>query len=283
MKNPIFAVIIPVYNGEQYISDCLNSLLQQSYKNWVAIVIDDGSKDNSLQLLQQYAHKDSRINVFTKKNEGVSKARNYALSKLENYEYDWICFLDIDDWFDPERFQNIAEKLLKYNNDQIDFIRAFSLKVKDRDMKLSLSEKLDADILSPYDYYANENVGGYMHTCLLSKELFEKYNIKFPEDMNFLEDQVFVQKYAMRATLIMCYKTKDYFYYVPNIHKKYRNFYPDILKCINYIFDDVITLETPSPFPRSSFSFAKTGPVVLMRFPFSSYSNHRSLPFECLM
>ncbi|MGN0912049.1 MAG: glycosyltransferase family 2 protein [Alphaproteobacteria bacterium] len=88
------SVIIPVYNVEKYLPECLDSLLAQTYPHWQAICVNDGSKDNSLQILQQYAAKDKRFVIIDQKNAGVSAARNTALQKASG---DYITFLDSDD------------------------------------------------------------------------------------------------------------------------------------------------------------------------------------------
>ena len=79
MKSDLISIIVPVYNSELYINRCLDSLLKQTYKNIEIIIVDDGSKDNSLQLIKDYANKDSRIKVYTQSNQGPSVARNTGL------------------------------------------------------------------------------------------------------------------------------------------------------------------------------------------------------------
>lgn len=88
------AIILPIYNAECYIEDCLNSILAQTYSNWTAYCVDDGSNDRSQELLDDFARKDKRFKVFHIPNQGASNARNFALEKLENAE--WISFVDAD-------------------------------------------------------------------------------------------------------------------------------------------------------------------------------------------
>ena len=86
--------IIPVYNGERYISACLYSLLKQTYTDWQAILINDGSTDNSLSVLQSFAKSDSRFVVYSQNNQGVAIARNRGIKEAQG---EYISFLDIDD------------------------------------------------------------------------------------------------------------------------------------------------------------------------------------------
>ena len=93
-NQPLISVIIPVYNTEKYISDCLNSLVSQTEKNIEILAVDDGSTDNSLKILQQYAALHSNIKVFSQKNAGPGVARNLALRKAKGK---YIMFCDSDD------------------------------------------------------------------------------------------------------------------------------------------------------------------------------------------
>ena len=83
-QNGKVSVIVPVYNAEKYLGYCLNSLLSQTYTNWEAILINDGSFDGSLEICKNYAELDSRFRVFTKENGGVSSARNYGLQFVQS-------------------------------------------------------------------------------------------------------------------------------------------------------------------------------------------------------
>lgn len=91
--------IVPVYNVEAYLSRCLDSILGQTYQNIEIILVDDGSKDNSGNICDDYSAKDARIKVFHIPNGGVGNARNFALTKVSG---DWFTFVDSDDWIEPD-------------------------------------------------------------------------------------------------------------------------------------------------------------------------------------
>lgn len=98
IKNPKFGIIIPIFNTEKYLGECLDSITNQSYQNFVVYLVDDGSLDQSADVARSYVEKDSRFHFFSKKNGGVSSARNLAIEKIiENDEIELICFLDSDD------------------------------------------------------------------------------------------------------------------------------------------------------------------------------------------
>ena len=93
--NPLVSVIIPVYNVEKYLRRCLNSVIDQEYKNIEIILVNDGSTDNSLEIAISYKEKDKRIKVFSQENQGLSAARNMGLDKSHG---EYITFIDSDDY-----------------------------------------------------------------------------------------------------------------------------------------------------------------------------------------
>ena len=88
------SIIIPCYNSEKYLADCLDSVLAQSFGDFEAILIDDGSKDDTLSIARVYAQKDPRVRVYAKENGGVAAARNLGLDHAQG---EWITFVDSDD------------------------------------------------------------------------------------------------------------------------------------------------------------------------------------------
>lgn len=111
---PFFSIIIPVYNVAPYLRECLDSVLAQTFTDWEAICVDDGSTDGSGAILDEYAAKDSRFRVFHQPNAGVSAARNRGLDEAKG---EWICFLDADDLW-HERFLDVfVTGMRKYSND----------------------------------------------------------------------------------------------------------------------------------------------------------------------
>lgn len=102
----LISVIIPVHNTEQYISCCLESVLSQSFTNIELILVDDGSKDGSGTICDEYAKKDHRIRVFHKENGGVSSARNLG---LDNVRGEWVYFVDSDDELLPGSLQTLVD------------------------------------------------------------------------------------------------------------------------------------------------------------------------------
>ena len=92
-----FSIIIPVYNAERYLHQCIESVIAQTFKDWEMILVNDGSKDGSLAICQEYTSKDSRIRVIDKPNGGPSSARNRGLDEAQG---EYVYFMDADDWIE---------------------------------------------------------------------------------------------------------------------------------------------------------------------------------------
>lgn len=236
---PKFAVIIPVYNGEQYVEECLKSLIAQRYTNWVAICVNDGSKDNSLSELAKFSQIDERIIIFDSPNGGVSKARNFALKSLENYSYDWIVFLDIDDILSPFYFENLAKAINSNGCEDAEYIRSHISYAKTREEMHNIKEKSSFvngryEVMSAEEYFSKGDVGGIISTCIIKKNIFNKFKILMDEGIKLMEDQVFSISYALKSKSIIKTESLGYIYYSPiDNERKYRNKSRDITLVIN--------------------------------------------------
>ena len=114
MQEVLISVIVPLYNVEMYFSTCIDSILDQSYRNLEVIIINDGSTDFSLKIAQTYAEKDDRVKVYSFENEGLSEARNRGLSVATG---EYITFVDADDMLYPEAIEILLKALIKESAD----------------------------------------------------------------------------------------------------------------------------------------------------------------------
>lgn len=117
-ETPKVAVVVPVYNVERYLKECLDSLLAQTYKNFTIFAVDDGSIDSSGRILDEYGSKDPRFVIIHKKNGGVSSARNFALDAIEkDGSFVYVAFIDSDDYVSRDFLRTMAEKMAEAKAD----------------------------------------------------------------------------------------------------------------------------------------------------------------------
>ena len=110
----LISVIIPVYNAEKYLEQCLNSIKNQTYKNFEVIIVNDGSKDNSEVICKRFSEDDSRFRYFSKENGGVSSARNFGLDNANGH---YITFIDGDDWVEHNHLEILIKSIAENNSD----------------------------------------------------------------------------------------------------------------------------------------------------------------------
>lgn len=110
--DPMISVIVPIYNVEKYLARCVDSIVNQTYKNLEIILVDDGSPDRCPQVCDDYAEKDSRIKVVHKKNGGLSDARNAGMAVATG---EYISFIDSDDWIETSMFELLLNNIFQYD------------------------------------------------------------------------------------------------------------------------------------------------------------------------
>lgn len=110
------SVIIPVYNAEKFLKRCLESIINQTYSEWEVIAIDDGSRDNSYSILQDYSNRDSRFKIYTQSNKGPGLTRNKALEFVTG---DYIVFIDSDDYIEPNYFEDLVSCIVEEEPDVV--------------------------------------------------------------------------------------------------------------------------------------------------------------------
>lgn len=139
---PRFSVIVPVYNVENYIEKCLDSILSQTFSDFEVIVVNDGSKDNSGYFVEEYAKKDARIRSFKKKNGGLSSARNYGVKKARG---EYLVFVDSDDMIEKDLLKKLNKVVEK---ESVDVLRFGIYEVNEYTGKTTKLPHLDFDVCS---------------------------------------------------------------------------------------------------------------------------------------
>ena len=206
------SIIIPVYNTAKYLRDCLDSLIKQTFQNFEAICIDDGSKDNSLDILKEYEKLDPRFNVYSQENKGVSATRNRGID-IATGEY--IVFLDSDDWFAPNALEILFDTAQKRQSEIIMFshYKYTQASIIDDGRLLNFAEKTkgqNTTFNESYDLISKSPtmLGGKFYKSALLKN----NNIKFPIDIKCTEDKVFFIKACIYANSISAINMPLYYY-----------------------------------------------------------------------
>ena len=176
--NELVSIIVPVYNTEKYLSKCLNSILEQTYKNIEIILINDGSTDDSLKVCKEYEKKDKRIKLINKENEGLSATRNLGILTAKGK---YIGFIDSDDFIESDMFNNLYEDMVNNNSD------ISICKITNSDEYLHENKKNEVKILNNKEAILkllyDQEINNYVCNKLIKKEMFK--NIKFPEGRKF--------------------------------------------------------------------------------------------------
>lgn len=206
MKEPKVNVIIPVYNRERYINRCLSSLLAQTFPDWEAICIDDGSTDNSGHILDLFAEQDRRIKVIHQENAGVSRARNVALQHCSAL---YVVMVDSDDYLDPSALEIMVSAEEKSSADLVIVGNGAIIPNK---KNISTFPSFWADGL----HYITPSQFLSVNPCpwgkLYKRDIIDRYDLRFKENITIGEDVVFVVTYWCRSC--SCYSISDSLYVV---------------------------------------------------------------------
>lgn len=222
-NNLIISVVVPVYNCKTYLSDCVRSICNQTYKNIELILVDDGSNDGSELLCDELKSGDSRIKVIHKRNEGVSAARNDGIEACSG---DYITFVDADDFVDEKYCEYLMNLCEAYGAE---------MSLTPQPLKFHSRIKVD-DIKTDEDRVeawtgteAAENMLYYKVVIsswnkMYSRDLLNKYNIRFERNLSYGEGFQFVINCFLHSNKVICGKKKLYCYRVDNINSVMTNF-----------------------------------------------------------
>lgn len=235
MNEPLISVIVPIYNVEAYLPECIESILNQTYANFECILVDDGSPDRCGAICDEYAKRDSRIKVIHQPNRGVSEARNTGLDAA-NGQY--ISFVDSDDWIKPEMLEVLFEITQKYQVQIADAIVLRGAEIQDDRIVVSSGQEMMLR-------YMRDDLNAFTHSAsaywspfpkLFEASLWKDPQARFPRNMVYEDLQTipYVYFHADRAALI----SKPLYYYRmrenSTMHSKTS---PDIVTIVQWLMD----------------------------------------------
>lgn len=195
MNNPKISIIIPVYNTEEYLEECFDSILAQTYQNFEVIVVDDGSTDNSGSICDEYAHKDERFKIIHKENGGVSSARNAALDVVTG---DYVGFVDSDDTILPgmlEEYVTIA------NNNRAEIIQSVDARSNRKaDNSTKATVYLFYNDEARREFFTIKKVRPSLWLGIYLSDLIG--DVRFPDNIHQWEDYAFIGVLVSKANIV---------------------------------------------------------------------------------
>ena len=224
----LISIIVPIYNVENYLRQCLDSIMNQTYQNFECLLINDGSPDNSADICREYVAKDARFRYFEKENGGVASARNLGIKRSEGA---YITFIDSDDWVDSDYLEVLHNSLLE----------------EDADISVSTYKRFE---MSDGTWYFHSFQRGYEKRVFINQEIIEEFtklneydasyrfvsgklvrktvlhNILFNEMTTFGEDMEFWMKLYLISSKIV-YSNRDTYIYRTDVHN---NKHPELEK-----------------------------------------------------
>lgn len=210
-----FSIILPVYNAQQTIRRAVDSILNQRFRDFELLVVDDGSTDGSGQILAQYASKDNRIKVLQKENGGANSARNVALQYVQG---EYITFCDSDDWVEDDWLQAFVDNL--QDNDVV--VQGWTYVTEIERKPQYYVEKPEtpaeaADLMSRHESF------GFLWNKCFKTSIIKHNFLLFNEKFRFLEDEEFICRYWAFVQKVKVVPAASYQYQKPDFEQKYQH------------------------------------------------------------
>ena len=219
VKKSLISIVVPIYNAEQYLQQCIDSLLIQSIDNIEIVLINDGSSDNSSMICKKYEVKDKRVLYKEIQNSGVSHARNIG---IEISHGEWITFVDADDWVSPD----YCEKLMRHTVEGVGLVIGRTVSVQNGKIygdsfqwKADTNFETDKEKFILYKSVINDSpeIRKYPHIATCSAKLFrrkilEVFKIKYSESLKYYEDAIFNMEVIKNCKTIVVISDILYYY-----------------------------------------------------------------------
>ena len=252
LMQPMVSIIVPIYNAEQYLRRCVDSILNQEYTDFELLLVNDGSTDASGDICEEYGDQDPRVIVIQKENTGVSDSRNRALDRARGK---YLQFLDSDDWITPDATRLFVRAAEEYGCDMVisDFYRVvgerLSTKGDIEEEGVLTREEFAAHMMeNPADFYY-----GVLWNKLYRRDIVEEHNLRMDTDINWCEDFMFNLEYIRYAKVFYALHAPIYYYVKRkgslasqginisktvkmklNVFEYYNNFYKHVLEEEDY-------------------------------------------------
>ena len=209
------SIIIPVYNAELYLDQCIQSIISQSYKNWECILINDGSKDRSGEICNKWGKKDKRIKVIHQVNQGVSITRNRGIKEAIG---EYIAFVDSDDWLEIDYIEDLYNNIKSNKTDLV--VCGIIRNLNNKEEHTIPSCKGIFKVSSRHEKEFNDLNNKYLlfppYAKLYKKKIIEYYNIAYNENFSYGEDLLFNYTYLQYVENYSVIQKASYHYRILN-------------------------------------------------------------------
>lgn len=249
---PMVSIIVPIYNAEQYLRRCVDSILNQEYTDYELLLVNDGSTDASGDICEEYGDRDPRVIVIQKENTGVSDSRNRALDRARGK---YLQFLDSDDWITPDATRLFVRAAEEYGCDMVisDFYRVVGERLSPKgdieEEGVLTREEFAAHMMeNPADFYY-----GVLWNKLYRRDIVEEHKLRMDTDISWCEDFMFNLEYIRYAKVFYALHAPIYYYVKRkgslasqginisktvkmklNVFEYYNNFYKHVLEEEDY-------------------------------------------------
>ncbi len=200
----LISIVVPVYNSQQYLSNCLDSILNQTYHNLEIVLVNDGSTDNSLNILEEYQKKDKRIKIISTENHGVSHARNVG---IQNVTGDYITFVDSDDILEIDTIETLYKDIIDNNADLVQcnhYINEYEYFYTYDNITINGDKEV-------FHKFLVESICCTVWGKLYKKEVFN--SVSFNEYYNNHEDELFQFDIIKNCKVVVLEQKRMYHYY----------------------------------------------------------------------
>ena len=208
---PMVSIIVPIYNAEQYLRRCVDSILNQEYTDYELLLVNDGSTDASGDICEEYRDRDPRVIVIQKENTGVSDSRNRALDRARGK---YLQFLDSDDWITPDATRLFVRAAEEYGCDMVisDFYRVVGERLSPKgdieEEGVLTREEFAAHMMeNPADFYY-----GVLWNKLYRRDIVEEHKLRMDTDISWCEDFMFNLEYIRYAKVFYALHAPIYYY-----------------------------------------------------------------------
>lgn len=233
------SILVPVYNAEKFLDGCVQSILSQTYNDLQIVLIDDGSKDNSWSLCQDYASRDARIEVYHQDNQGVAETRNQLLSKARG---DYVLFVDADDWIEPDMVEFLINKA-KENEAEV---TVCGMVINNSTVRKEYTESILNQEECVRAFLFHSELRGSLWNKLVATSLL--HNVRFHCGISYGEDALFCWHFLQNAQKIVMTDRQLYHYRMNETSISHQSFGEK--KLTGHLTWSIITEETSRWWPQ---------------------------------